>query len=598
VRGSGRGRAPQVRIPGTESLAYSVDDVPYLVTILDAGGARRYTNSAGQRLLGRDLAIPDDQMLDLLHPDDLDRVQAQVSGLLAEPGGRRTFEFRIAHANGSWRHLRTVGANLIDDPDIGAIVLHSHDVTAQHVAEDRLEHERLHDRLTGFPTRPLFVEHLQRALLRAARHRSTLAVFGVETDVLSLVNERQGYDRGDELLVRVGRHLDAVLREYDAVGRWDALIARLGETFFVLCEDIPDAGAAAAIAARLAGAVQDGERSTEPDGLPDDVIVTVTVGVALDSHGFAEAESLLADATSALHVGLERGGDRVEFFDQSLRDDADRRITEVHDLGIAIAGGQLRLLYQPKLDLASGQVRGVEALARWDRPDSGVVLPAHFIPLAEESGLIGPLGEWVLREACRQRALWEPLVDSRSELLMCVNVSSIQFDASLPALVADVIRQSDLPAGSLCVEVTETAVMADVEAAIETMRQLRSLGVRISIDDFGTGYSSLAQLKRLPIDELKIDQSFVDRLGQDRDDTAIVGAIVAMAHALRLSVIAEGVETQQQLAELRKLGCELAQGFLFSRPVPPADIAALLSLQSKLATGRRLETEAESAALA
>jgi diguanylate cyclase (GGDEF)-like protein len=454
------------------------------------------------------------------------------------------------------------------------VVLHSQDITERREAEDRIEHERLHDRLTGFPTRRLFIEHLQTALRRATRLGSTLAVFGVDLDGLSLVNERWGYDRGDELLIRVGRDLDTVLRADDAVARSDAVIARFEDSFFILYEDIPDptGAAAAAIAARLAEAVRERTVPVKRNA----VVATATVGVVLSSDGSSDAESLLVDATSAMHVGKQRGRDRVEFFDKGVRQEAERRVKEIDDLRVGISENQLRLRYQPQVHIGSGRLRGVEALVRWKHPERGLVSPAEFIPLAEATGLIQPLGEWVLREACRQRASWEPLVETTSPLLMCVNVSSQQFNASFPELVARVLQETSAPAGSLCIEVTETALMTDVTAAIDTMRLVKSLGVHISIDDFGTGYSSLAQLKLLPVDEIKIDRSFVERLGQDREDTAIVAAIVAMAHALDLSVVAEGVETLEQLAQLRALDCELGQGFLFSRPLSVSSIRLLL----------------------
>jgi diguanylate cyclase (GGDEF)-like protein/PAS domain S-box-containing protein len=557
-----------------DDCTYPADEIPDIVTIIGATGQLRYTNSAGRRLLGYDLAELGEAAFDLIHPDDLGHVRAAIESLVGQPGTRSTFEFRIAHADGSWRHLQTFGTNLLDDPRMRGVVLHSQDITERREAEDRIEHERLHDRLTGFPTRRLFIEHLQTALRRATRLGSTLAVFGVDLDGLSLVNERWGYDRGDELLIRVGRDLDTVLRADDAVARSDAVIARFEDSFFILYEDIPDptGAAAAAIAARLAEAVRERTVPVKRNA----VVATATVGVVLSSDGSSDAESLLVDATSAMHVGKQRGRDRVEFFDKGVRQEAERRVKEIDDLRVGISENQLRLRYQPQVHIGSGRLRGVEALVRWKHPERGLVSPAEFIPLAEATGLIQPLGEWVLREACRQRALWEPLVETTSPFLMCVNVSSQQFNASFPELVARVLQETSAPPGSLCIEVTETALMTDVAAAIDTMRLVKSLGVHISIDDFGTGYSSLAQLKLLPVDEIKIDRSFVERLGQDREDTAIVAAIVAMAHALDLSVVAEGVETLEQLAQLRALDCELAQGFLFSRPLSVSSIRLLL----------------------
>ena len=569
------GEAPRVLIDAAADRSYSADEIPAIVAVLGSGGQVDYINSAGEQLLGHNFVELGSRAIELVHPDDVEVLQAELKRLFSEPGSRWSFEFRVVHANGSWRHLQTFGTNLIDDPRFRGIVLHSLDVTDLRQAQDRLKHERLHDPLTGYPTRRLFIEHLTRALRRAARMGSTLAVFGVDINGLGLVNEHGGYERGDAVLIRVGQDLDGVLRAYDTVAHADGVVGRLEDAFFVLCEDVPDSETAASIAARLGAAVRDGA-ITSPG---NSVMVTATVGVVLSALGASDAESLLADATSAMHVGKERGGDRVEFYDKAIHQVAERRIQQLHDLRVAIAGNQLRLLYQPKIEIASGELRGVEALVRWEHPTLGLVSPADFIPMAEESGLIHPLGEWVLNEACRQRALWAGAIGDPSNFLLSVNVSSQQFNESFPALVRQIFSDTGAPTGSLCVEVTETAVMSDVDETIATMRELRELGVQISIDDFGTGYSSLAQLKRLPIDEVKIDQSFIERLGQDREDNAIVAAIVAMAHALDLPVVAEGVETPEQLAELRALGCELAQGFLFSRPVSAEAISRLLAEQ-------------------
>jgi len=548
-----------------------VDEIPDTVTILGPKGQHVYTNASGRRLLGADLSLFGGEV-QLIHPDDVEGLTYEIRRLVAEPGSHRTFEFRVKDAQGSWRHLQTYGTNAADRASGRCVILHSHDVTDDRASMGRLVFERLHDRLTGFPTRGVFVEHLQRALLRAERGDTTLAVFGVDIDGLSVVNERWGYERGDELLLRVGRDLDAVLREDDAVARADAVVARFEDSFFVLYEDLLGLTSAAAIGDRLATAVRDGE----PPERGDTVTATATVGVVLSAGGASNAESLLVDATNAMHVGKRRGGDRVEFFDEAVRRDAERRLEELDDLRVAIAEEQLRLVYQPKYDIASGELRGVEALVRWHHPVRGVVSPLEFIPLAEETGLIGSLGEWVLTAACRQRTEWSPLVEEAASLVMSVNVSRRQFDPAFPDIVERILADTQVPPSSLCLEVTETAVMSGVDAAIATLARLRSLGTLISIDDFGTGYSSLAQLKRLPLDELKIDRSFIDRLGLDREDTAIVSAIVTLGLALDLSVIAEGVETVDQLEHLRALGCELAQGFLLSRPVGAEQIFGLL----------------------
>ena len=331
--------APRVRIVTAEGCTYSVDEIPDLVCVLGANGRLRYLNAAGRRLLGRELADVGERGIELVHPDDVDGLRSEIEQLVGEPGSRRTFEFRIAHANGSWQHVAILGANLVDDTRCGAVVLHGHDVTELREAEDRRAHELLYDHLTGFPTRGLFLEHLRQALLHAARSGSTLAVFGVDINGMGVVNEYGGYERGDRVLARVGRDLQRVLRAYDTVASADAVVARLEDAFFVLCEGVPDAGSAAAIATRLATAVREGKDPTEKEYID----VTATVGVVLSSPSDSDPERLLVDATSAMHVGKERGGDRVEFFNRVVHLDAKHRISELHDLRVAIAENQFRL---------------------------------------------------------------------------------------------------------------------------------------------------------------------------------------------------------------------------------------------------------------
>jgi diguanylate cyclase (GGDEF)-like protein/PAS domain S-box-containing protein len=539
-----------------------VEDSSEIVTLLDRRGYVVYVNPAGERLLGYDLAILRARALDFVHPEDVDRLRLDIATLL-DAAGRHRFEFRMRHVDGTWHHLETVGRNMLDDEEVGAVVLHSLDITEQRDAERRLIHERLYDGLTGLPNRALFIEQLRRVLARAVRTRGTVAVLGVDMDHFNVVNEHHGFDAGDEVLRQVGRRLGSILRAYDVLARGRSLATRVGgDEFFVLCEDVPDARVAAAIAARVAAAC--GEPVRVEDG---DVCVTATVGVALSGGVETNAEQLLVDAASAVQAGKEHGGARLEVFDENLRHEAHHRATQVVELRNAIDQGELRLLYQPKVEIASGQMIGVEALVRWEHSERGSVPPSEFIPSAEDAGLIDALGEWVLNEACRQRVVWESVLPVSSRLRVSVNVSSRQFNASFPDVVRRSLSETGVAPGSLCIEITESAVMNDVDTAITTLEELRGLGLEVSIDDFGTGFSSLAQLKRLPLDELKIDGSFVRGLGQDREDTAIVAAVVAMAHALDLSVTAEGVETRDQLVQLRVLGCELAQGFLFSPPV-------------------------------
>ncbi|HUR18388.1 MAG TPA: EAL domain-containing protein [Acidimicrobiales bacterium] len=426
----------------------------------------------------------------------------------------------------------------------------------------------MYEALTGLATRRLFEDRTNRALARAARERWTTAVFVIDIDGFSKINESLGHAAGDEALREVARRLEACLRPYDSVARPAGNVARLGgDEFLAMCENVADAHAARLIASRIS-AVFDQPLEVGP--------VSVGIGIALAPPEGAQVGALILDAEAALHAAKSQGSGRVELFTEEMQADDRARRQQAHDLGEALEAGQFLLHYQPKILLANERIAGVEALVRWHHPSRGLVPPDQFIPLAEETGIIVALGAWVLEEACRQAQEWRTRLSDRPPLVMAVNVSARQFDPGLVAMVTGVLDRTGMPASNLCLELTESIVMADVESTIDLLRGLKILGVTLSIDDFGTGYSSLAYLRRLPIDELKIDRSFVDGLGQEPEDTAIVAGVVAMAQALELSVVAEGVETKEQLERLRVLGCESVQGYYFSRPIPAAALEDLL----------------------
>ena len=555
-----------------------LDDATEIVATVDVEGVVRYLSPSVCRILGVDGVDVAGEVRSRVHPDDRRLVRQELAALRNTPGERRRFEFRVRDADDNWRHLEAVATNLLEDPDVASIVLHCSDVTEQRQAETQLEHQRLHDPLTGCPTRTLFAKHLQRALTRESRYRHGVAVFAVDVDQFHVVNEHHGHDVGDAVLVVVAQRLEGALRAYDTVSRPGSVIARLGgDEFFALCEDVGTDLAVIAIGRRLAAAI------AEPLVIDErEIAVSATVGAAVSRGGEIDSDLLLVHAETAVQRAKRDPSSHVELFDQQAR-----QAVEVHDehvaaLRDAISLGQLRLHYQPKVEISSGRLVGVEALVRWEHPTRGMVPPGGFIPLAEESGLIGSLGEWVLAESCRQQALWAETLGANAPPMVSVNVSGHQFVPGFVDVVQRTIERTGVVAEMVCVEITESVMMADIDTAVDIVQQLKSLGLVVSIDDFGTGYSSLSHLKRFPIDELKIDKSFVDGLGTDPDDTAIVAAMVAMAHALGLLVIAEGVETIDQLERLRNLGCELAQGYLFSRPLPPEDLAALGSVLNPL----------------
>ena len=424
----------------------------------------------------------------------------------------------------------------------------------------------MHDHLTGLATRALFVEQLALALARLPRTNTVSAVFIVDLADFKVVNDAMGRDAGDQVLTEVARRLDHALRGSDTVARFGS------DEFAVLCEELPNANAVGSVAARVGAALA---RPIEVQGR--ELTLTSAIGVTVLEETEHSPEGALRDATAAMHRAKQRGDDGrwgFEMFDRAVHEEAMRALEMTAELRRAITYGDLELHYQPEIDLTSGGIVTVEALVRWRRPD-GLVPPNEFIPLAERSRLIIALGAWVLGEACRESAGWES-TDGVSSV--SVNLSGRQLDQpDLPAVLADALDESGLAPERLCVEITESSLMADPETAGQTLRAMKEMGVQVAVDDFGTGYSSLAYLKRFPVDWLKIDRSFVHGLVGDPGDAAIVRAVVALARSFGIGTVAEGVETDEQATLLREIGCDLAQGYLFAPPMPADRLQEMLS---------------------
>jgi diguanylate cyclase (GGDEF)-like protein/PAS domain S-box-containing protein len=447
------------------------------------------------------------------------------------------------------------------------------DVTERRSAESQLNYQATHDALTGLRNRPVFIESLRQALAHARRSGSTDAVLFVDLDRFKTVNDSMGHLIGDEVLVAVARRLQAATRNVDTVARL------AGDEFVVLCPDLPDSDAAERRANEIAQLV------SQPIAVSSgrQVVITPSIGVSFVHNGAADPEELLRDADVAMYRAKERGRARVERFDQALRAQAQRRFDIERDLRIAIDEGQLTVHYQPMASMLTNRVVGVEALVRWNHPTRGSIVPSEFIPIAEETGLVLPLGAWVLEQACAQMARWKATIPGAHAMHLSVNLSGRQLgDPELVATIADALRGSGLDPESLWLEITESVLMDDAAGAARTLAAVRALGVHLVIDDFGTGYSSLAYLKRFPVDVLKIDRSFIDGLGTDPESEAIVHAVIGLARALNLNVVAEGVETTSQLAELRRLGCTMCQGFLIARPMPAEDVSFDIAVPAPL----------------
>ena len=657
-----------------ESEAYFrslVENARDVIHVINHDGTTRYitpsvTRVAGytpEELIGRDA-------LDLVHPDDRERVRAALHQDRYSPGAGRGLEMRIVHRDGSVRVLEGVGTNLVDDPNVRGVIVNSRDITGRKRAEEanarlaafprgtpnpvvecdatgevryanpaaermmlemgvgtprdilpddhprivrgclesgmgvrgtevrvgarvlewtyqpqtamgtvllfgddvtdrkraeaRLVHEAMHDALTGLPNRHLFMERLGSALLRQNRREGPFAVLFLDLDRFKVVNDSLGHHVGDELLIAVAGRLRSSVRESDTVARFG------GDEFAVLLEDVVDGGYAAEVAERIAAAV------AAPVNLSGyEVFTSASIGIALGTGGLERPEYLLRGADMAMYRAKSSTGVRYEVFDRAMHAHALARLQLETDLRRALTRHEFVLHYQPIVALRTGRIIGVEALCRWMHPERGLISPAEFIPTAEETGVILPLGDWVIGEACEQLAAWRRELP-RARVAMSINLSARQF--ARPGLV-DHIRRTLLRTGldprHLKLEITETAIMEGGGGVGAMIQELKALGTELQLDDFGTGYSSLAYLHRFPLDALKIDRSFVSQMQSLTATAQMVRTIVGMARGLGLATIAEGVETPGQLAALRALDCDYAQGFLVS---PPLDAAALRDL--------------------
>jgi len=441
------------------------------------------------------------------------------------------------------------------------------DVVERQLTDDDIRHRALHDPLTGLPNRLLFLDRLGQATERQRRRPDTLtAVLALDLDRFKLVNESLGHRAGDDLLAAAAPRLRQIVRSADTVARFS------GDEFGILLEDIAGEQDAIDMAERIAGVFN---RPFVLDG--NEHFVTISIGIAL-AEGGERAEDLVRDADAAMHRAKERGRARYELYDEALRGRALSRLRVENDLRRALERDELVLHYQPLVSLRDRAMVSVEALVRWEHPERGRIAPADFIPVAEENGLIEPIGRWVLEHACRQAAEWCRGRPDAAPLTMSVNLSAAQVaNRALADTVSTALRVASLDPSILALELTESMLVGDNDELSETLVALKALGVRLVLDDFGTGYSSLSYLTRLPLDALKVDRSFVDGLGTESRDTAVTEAIVAMSRALSLRVVGEGAETEQQVAELARLGCDLVQGFHFSRPVPAAEITRMLA---------------------
>jgi diguanylate cyclase (GGDEF)-like protein/PAS domain S-box-containing protein len=540
-------------------LRMGIENAAVGIVMIDSDHCVTMANRAMCTLLGR----AEDDLVgtpveDALHPEDAPTVLSRLRALARGDLDSYRAERRYLRADGStvWA---LVNVAVVPDPEGAAQYFFAQvqDITDRKAMEDALEHLAVHDALTQLPNRALLTDRVEHALGQLARRGGDVAVLFIDVDGFKFVNDGMGHRAGDELLTVVADRLRGAVRPSDTVARFG------GDEFVVVCEQLAGPWEATRIGDRVARAV---EEPMTIDGR--EVVVTASIGIALAGPN-ATADGLLRDADTAMYRAKERGRARVEVFDDALRGRAAERLELEGALRRALSAGEFELAYQPIVRLDDSTVVGAEALLRWRHPARGIVAPADFIPLAEETGLIVPIGAWVLGEALQQAQTWRA---AGHELSISVNLSARQLMwADLVDTVRSAVHRSGIDPRAVHLEITESVLMDDVEHSIGTLTTLRDLGIHFEVDDFGTGYSSLSYLQRLPIDTLKIDRSFVDGLGTEGHDPAIVRAIVGLGRALGMNVHAEGVEQPGELAELRTLGCDLAQGYLWSPALPAAD---------------------------
>ncbi|MET0510738.1 MAG: EAL domain-containing protein [Thermoleophilaceae bacterium] len=555
-----------------------------LITVLDAGATVVYQSPSIERVLGyRSDEIVGTRFDRLLHAGEEGRLPLVLAGGTAL-GGPETevLECKLRHRDGSLRHFEVLYTDLLNDENVRGIVLNSRDVSERKAFESQLEHQAFHDSVTGLPNRALFVERARHAVARMLRDHSGLAVLFLDLDDFKTINDSLGHAAGDSVLLEVAKRLAASVRAGDTAARFG------GDEFAILLEDVSGAQEAADTAERILESLED---SVRIEGI--DLVVRCSLGIAVAEGEVAiDADELIRNADASMYIAKREGKGGYRLFEPAMHEGVLERLELRADLQRAMTSGQLELNYQPVVRLSDCGVTGVEALLRWRHPERGLIPPDVFITLAEEMGLIVPIGRWVLREACRQGSAIQALMPSDPPLSMSVNLSVKQLQYSdIAADVREALAESGLPAGTLTLEITETVMMTDTELGVQRLDELKALGVRLAMDDFGTGYSSLSYLSRLPVDVIKMDRSFLSS-GASPQQSALASAVVALGETLHLDVVAEGIELHAQWIGLRELGCDLGQGFLFARPM---DAEATLDYLREAASGNRCPVAPSSA---
>jgi diguanylate cyclase (GGDEF)-like protein/PAS domain S-box-containing protein len=551
-------RASEARF---RSLVQNSSDI---IAVVSAEGEIRYQTPSVERLLGyRPELLAGRRLIELLHPEDQPRALAILADAPARSGTPAPVEWRLRRLSGEWFYAEVIVTNLTADPTIGGLVLTIRDIQERKMLETQLTHQAFHDPLTKLANRALLSDRVAHAQARSQRGGRPCAVLLLDLDDFKAINDSFGHVAGDEVLVETARRIQGCIRAGDTAARLG------GDEFALLIEDTPDAVTPREVADRIAAALR------APIVLQGkELFLSASMGIAIGVHGEAEGE-LLRNADVALYIAKEKGKGTFELFEPGMRAAVVERLELEADLRRALAQKQLLLHYQPIVELSTGRVVGAEALIRWRHPRRGLLAPGSFIPLAEETGLIVPIGLWVIEEACRRVAT---LTGPGATTHVSVNLSARQLqEPDLVAQVRAALARAGLPPSRLVLEVTESLIMVDPRAMIPRLRQLKELGLSLAVDDFGTGYSSLAYLQNLPVDILKIDRSFIQEASGDVGLSLLARGIVDLGRAMHLTTVAEGIEHREQVSALRETACEFGQGFFLARPMEDAAFAKLLS---------------------
>ncbi len=530
-----------------------------LITVLDSAATIVYQSPSIERVLGYQpeevTGTRFDQLIDSADQGRLMRLLADGAGNAGDEA--QAVECSLRHCDGSIRQFEILHTNLLHDEHVRGVVLNGRDISERKAFEEQLAHQAFHDPVTNLANRALFAERVRHAIARSRREHHALAVIFMDLDDFKTINDSLGHAAGDEVLMEVARRLAGSIRANDTAARFG------GDEFAILLEDIEGPQTAADTAERII------ESLTEPLLVEHkELLVRASLGISVvEGDATADADELIRNADAAMYIGKRDGKGGYRLFEPAMHEGVLERLELRADLQRAITSDQLELHYQPVVRLSDGMVAGVEALVRWRHPERGLVHPDQFIPLAEEMGLIVPLGRWVLREGCRTAKAFQALQGLGPPLSMSVNLSVKQLQHSdVVGDVRDALAESRLDARSLTLEITESVMMTDTDLGVQRLEELKALGVRLAMDDFGTGYSSLSHLSRLPVDILKMDRSFL-RAGASPEASGLAAAVVALGQTLKLDVVAEGIEFAEQWTTLRNLGCEFGQGYYFARPM-------------------------------